>query len=82
MQCRVQLEGSLQATHSSSTKEARARLRRYLEVALQQGVGEGVEGACPQVLGGHPVLLQPLPQLHGGLVGEGDGQDVLGGDVL
>ena len=50
-------------------------------VLPQQAGPEAVEGADPDPAVGHEGL-DPLPHLAGGLVGEGDGQDVVRLDAL
>ena len=55
----------------------------HLGVAAQQAVGDGVEGAAPEAVGGGAgELLDALEHLAGGLVGEGQQQDAPGGDAL
>ena len=51
-----------------------------LGVIAQQPGAEAVEGAHPDLRAGHQGL-DALPHLAGRLVGEGDGQDVLGRDA-
>ena len=50
-------------------------------VLAQQAGAEAVEGADPDAAARHQ-RLDALPHLAGGLVGEGDGEDVVGPDAL